>query len=315
MEWKKAPELDEVRQWIESYVKRVANIRDEKGKGVDLLRLRDAIEEWLKFYEAQGASVEPEWIRVRNFDALLEKNAMPFLKILGRKTLEEERKKAMPPEDRFWWWLDKRVGEERKRRLKRIGVTLGIIASVLGALYFFVFRLPPAEENYLAALTAAEQALQNQDWEKALSSSLEALRVFPERPTPYIIAAIAAEKLGKEEEARNLREQARTLYAKEEDFLLEEAGWYFRGGILDQAKTRTAQVLTRDPENLTALNLLGSIYEAEDNVIEALKVYQRVLEIAEKKNEITLIPVAKMKIGMLQLRLPLSLPLPSPGGE
>ncbi|MBC7217249.1 MAG: hypothetical protein H5U36_03575 [Candidatus Caldatribacterium sp.] len=315
MERKRTPELDEVRQWIDSYVKRTANIKDEKGKGVELLKLRDAIEEWLRFYESQGASVEPEWIRVRNFDALLEKNALLFLKVVGRKTLEEERKKIAPPEDRFWWWLDRIIEKERKKRLKKVATTLGIAALVLVALYFFVFRLPPAEEKYLAALTAAEQALQDQDWEKVLASSQEAIETFPERPTPYIVAAIAAEKLQREKEARRFREQARALYAKEEDFLLEEAGWYFRGGILDKAKTRIAQVLAKDPENLSALNLLGSIYEAEDNVIEALKVYQLVLEIAEKKNEVTLIPVAKMKIGMLQLRLPLSLPLPSPGGE
>lgn len=315
MEQKRIPELDEVRQWIESYVKRVANIRDEKGKGVDLLKLRDDIEEWLRFYESQGASVEPEWIRVRNFDALLEKNAALFLKIVGKKTLKEEREKVAPSEDRFFWWLDKKVEEERKKRLRRVATTLGIVVLVLVVLYLFVFRLPPAEEHYLSALTAAEQALQEGNWEKVLASSEEAIAVFPERPTPYVIAAIAAERLGKGEEAKHFHERARTLYGKNEDFLLEEAGWYFRGGIFDQAKTRIAQILAQDPENLTALNLLGSIYEAEDNVIEALKVYQLVLEIAEKKNEITLIPVAKMKIGMLQLRLPLSLPLPSPGGE
>lgn len=308
-------ELDEVRQWIDSYVKRTANIRDERGKGVDLLKLRDAIEEWLRFYESQGASVEPEWIRVRNFDALLEKNAALFLKIAGKNVLQKEREKISPPKDRFWWWLDKKVEEERKRRLRKTLTTLGIAASVLIILYFFVFRLPPQEERYLAALTAAEKALQERDWEKVLAASEEAMGIFPERPTPYIVGAIAAEQLGNEEKARSFRERARTLYEREENFFLEEAGWYFRGGILDKAKTRIAQVLAKDPENLTALNLLGSIYEAEDNVIEAIKVYQLVLDIAEKKNEITLIPVAKMKIGMLQLRLPLSIPLPSPGGE
>lgn len=315
MERKAIPELDEVRQKIENYVKRVANLRDERGRGVDLLRLRDAIEEWLKFYESQGASVEPEWIRVRNFDALLERNAALFLNIVGKKTLKAERERIAPSEERFWWWLDRKVAEERKKRLKRTGVILGVVTSVLVMLYFLVFRLPPHEEQYLTALTTAEEALQNRDWKRVFAAAKSAIDLFPERPTPYTIAAIAAENLGMEEEAQRLRERARALHGKEEDFLLEEAGWYFRGGAFDQAKARIAQVLAKDPENLTALNLLGSIYEAEDNVIEALKVYQLVLAIAEKRNEITLIPVAKMKIGMLQLRLPLSIPLPSPGGE
>lgn len=315
MEKQKIPELDEVRRWIESYVKRVANLRDERGKGVELLKLRDAIEEWLRFYESQGASVDPEWIRVQNFDALLEKNATLFLRIVGKRTLEEERRKAAPGEERFWWWMDKKVGEERKQRLKKTGIVLGGVILALLALYFFVFRLPPAEQRYISALTAAEKALQDQAWEEVFVRCQEAFEIFPERPAPYIVATIAAEKLGKVNEKEHLREKARTLYEREEDFLLEEASWYFRAGMLEEAKTRVAQVLRKDPENLTALNLLGSVYEVEDNVIEALKVYQLVLDIAERKNEITLIPVAKMKIGMLQLRLPLSLPLPSPGGE
>jgi tetratricopeptide (TPR) repeat protein len=309
------PELDEVRQWIESYVKRVANLRDERGRGVTLLALRDAIEEWLRFYESQGASVEPEWIRVRNFDALLEKNAALFLKVIGRRRLQEERKQVTPNEERWWWWLDRKVEEERKKRLKRTAAILGGVTLVLVALYFFVFRLPPREQQYLNTLTAAEQALQNQAFEDVLAHCQEAIAIFPERPIPYVVAAIAAEKLGRTNEAEHFRQSARALYEKEEDLFLEEAGWYFRAGMLKEAKGCIARVLRKDPENLTALNLLGSVYEAEDNVVEALKVYQLVLELAEKKNEITLIPVAKMKIGMLQLRLPLSLPLPSPSGE
>jgi len=42
--------------------------------------------------------------------------------------------------------------------------------------------------------------------------------------------------------------------------------------------------------------------------VEALKAYSRVLELAENQNQITMIPVTKMKIAMLQLRLPMSLP-------
>ncbi|MGQ9623656.1 MAG: tetratricopeptide repeat protein [Candidatus Caldatribacteriaceae bacterium] len=305
---KEIPELDEVRRSIESYVKRVANLQDEKGKGVEILKLRDAIEDWLSFYESRGASVEPERTRLQNFDALLEKNAVLFLRIAGKEALERERTSIAPSQERFWWWLDEKVHRERKKRLRRTVATLGVVLGVLLMLYLFVFRLPPQEERYLNALTTAERFLEEENWEEVINQCLKALETFPDRPTPYVIAALAAEKLGREEEASRFLEKARPLYQSETDLLLEEANWYFRVGDLEKTKIFIARILQSDPENLTALNLLGAVYEAENNVVEALKVYQLVLDVAERKNEVTLIPMTKMKIGMLQLRLPLSLP-------
>lgn len=312
---KEIPDLEEVRRSIESYVKRAANLRDERGKGVEILKLRDAIEDWLSFYESRGASVEPERTRLQNFDALLEKNAALLLKMVGKKALEKERASVAPPRERFWWWFDEKVHRERKRRLKRTMATLGVVLGVLVILYFLVFRLPPQEEQYLNALTAAERFLEERKWEEVINQCLKAMEIFPNRPTPYVVAALAAEELGRKEEASRFLEKVRPLYQSETDLLLEEANWYFRAGALEKTKTLIARVLQDDSENLTALNLLGAVYEAENNVIEALKVYQLVLDIAEKKNEVTLIPVAKMKIGMLQLRLPLSLPEVPKGGE
>ena len=312
---KEIPELDEVRRSIESYVKRVANLRDEKGKGVEILKLRDAIEDWLSFYESQGASVEPERTRLQNFDALLEKNAALFLKIAGKEALERERASIAPLQGRFWWWLDEKVHRERKKRLKRAMTAFGVVLGVLLMLYLFVFRLPPQEEQYLNALTAAERFLEEENWGEVINQCLKAMEIFPDRPTPYVIAALAAEKLGRKEENSHFLEKARSLYQSETDLLLEEANWYFRVGDLEKTKILVAQVLQNDSENLTALNLLGAVYEAENNVIEALKVYQLVLDVAEKKNEVALIPMAKMKIGMLQLRLPLSLPEVPKDGE
>ena len=304
------PDLDTIRKWIDDYAKRVANIQDEKGRGVELLLLRDAIQDGLLFYRSRGAFVDPEETKLSNFDALLDKNAASFLKIVGRKTLKTERNKISPSQERWWWWLDTKVEKRRHQRIKRTITTTGVVAIVLIVLYFAVFRLPPAEQNYLDALTQAEKLVSENNVEEALENLERAIDIFPDRPTPYIMAGCIKEMVGETEEAQRFFTQAKTLYSTEVDFLVEKSNWYFRLNLLEKAYSSIMEALQKDPENLAALNLLGSIYEAENKIPEALEVYNKVLELAEKQGVETMIPIARMKIGLLQLKLPL-LTLPS----
>jgi tetratricopeptide (TPR) repeat protein len=302
------PGLDEVRTWIEEYVKKVANLRDQRGQEIELLYLRDRIEEWLSFYGSKGAFVDPEKTRVGNFDALLEKQGSLLVKMLDKKRFEEERKKIKPSKERWWWWIDERVKREKIMKLRRQMALLGIVIAALLSLYFLVFRLPPTEKKYLDALSRAEQLMDAGRWTEAIAACEEAIAIFPDRPNPYVIIGCIREKLGEENQAQEIFSQAESLYAKRVDFLLEKALWYFRLGMTDRSLATLSELLKEDPENLSALNLLGSVYEAENRVVEAIKVYERLLELAEKKEDLNLIPIAKMKIGMLQLKLPLTLP-------
>jgi len=315
MDTSTVPDLDTIRKWIDEYAKRVANLRDERGKGVELLTLRDAIDEGLSFYRSRGASLGPEETKLNSFDALLDKNAASFLQIVGRKTLKEERNKISPPRERWWWWLDERAKERKSHRIRKIITTVGIVAAILLVLYFTIFRLPPAEQNYLDALTQAEKLIGENNIEEALENLEKAMNIFPERPVPYVIAGCVKEMVGENEEAQKFFTQARSLYSHEVDFLVEKGNWYLRLNLLDKAYSSVMEALQKESENLAALNLLGSIYEAENKIPEALEVYNKVLELAEKQGVETMIPITRMKIGLLQLRLPLSTLSSPPEGE
>ena len=69
------PNLDTIRKWIDEYAKRVANLRDEKEKGVELLFLRDAIHDGLSYYRLGELLLTRKKSRLSSFDALLDKNA------------------------------------------------------------------------------------------------------------------------------------------------------------------------------------------------------------------------------------------------
>lgn len=308
MKEKEIPDLDEVRKWIEEYGKRVVNIKDQKGKEMEIIKLRDRIEEALSFYRERGAFIAPEETRLGNLDAELRKIAPLFVKMVGAKTLEQERVKRNPPKERFYWWIDQIVREEKRKRTKKTLTSVTVALAVLLVLYFLVFRLPPAEKQYLDALYEAEQFIGAGKFEEALAKCEEALSIFQDRPTPYIMAGCISEKLGEAEKAQSYFQQAQKLYDTEAEFKLEKATWYFRVGMSEASKRTLGEILKEDPENVYALNLLGAIYEEENNIVEALKAYQKVLELAEEKGLDTLIPVTKTKIAMLQLKLPLSVP-------
>lgn len=309
------PDLDTIRKWIDDYAKRVANLQDEEGKGVELLFLRDAIHDGLLYYRSRGAFIDPEETKLSNFDALLDKNAALFLKIAGKKTLKTERDKISPSPEKWWWWLDEKVRERKSRKIKKTITTAGIVVAVLLVLYFTFFRLPPAEQSYLDALTQAERLIYEGEVDEALENIQKAINIFPDRPTPYIMAGCLKEMIGENEEAQKFFTQAQGLYPNEVNFLIEKSNWYFRLNLLERAYSSIIEALQKEPENLAALNLLGSIYEAENKIPEALKVYTKVLELAEEQGAETMIPIARIKIGMLQFRLPLDIPTSFPEEE
>ncbi len=311
--------LDDVRALIELYVKKVANLKDQKGKGVEILRLRSEIEDGLSYYRLKGAFFDPEETRLSNYDTILQKQAHLLVKMTGNWLIAQERENLHPPAEQWWWQLDIIDQNRRKKVLKKNLLTLFTAITSLFLIYFFLLRLPPNEKQYLDLNSSIEklidQSLLENDpeqisllIEKAMQQCEEAKTIFPERPIPYVIQAALLEKTGQTQKAQSLFDQARQLYTHSEDYLLDRSMGYFRLNMISQAKDSLKLILTDNPESIGALNLLGTIYENENNFVEALKAYNKVLELAEIQNQQNIIPVMKIKIGMLQLRLPMSIP-------
>ncbi|MCX6088783.1 MAG: hypothetical protein NTX88_00070 [Candidatus Atribacteria bacterium] len=308
--------LDDIRKMIETYGKQVSNLKDQRGNGPQILHLRSDIERGLAFYKGKGAFVDSEETRLGNFDAVLQRQARRFVHLARKTYMESERSSFSPPASEWWWWLDRTVAETLKKNFRKNLLTTVGVGVVLFLVYFFIFRLPPNEKKYLDftmemerlvndSLTEKDlsraQALLQQATEKAKSASA----FFPNRPEPYVAEAGILEKMGTNLEAEKILTIARTLYLQETDFLLDRSEWYFRLDMKERSKEMVRAILRTDPNNLPALNILGTVYEMENNVTEALQTYNRVLDLAEQQNQQTLIPVTKMKIAMLQFKMPI----------
>jgi len=309
--------LDDIRKFIETYAKKVANLKDQKGQGLGILRMRSEIEKGLTFYRSKGAYLEPEETRLSNFDALLQKQIRLIVKITGKKAFIQERTSSNLSQDQWWWWLDIKYQHKQIKAVKKNIFIFTVFLGSLFFIYFFFLRLPPNERLYLDLNTSMERKI-DQTWiesdqvklssliDTILQESEKAISLFPERPTPYIIKGAVLERVKRDSEAQMIFDRARVLYENPEDFLLDQAIWFFRLNMMDRATHTLTTILNQNPNSIGAMNLLGTIYEAENNVIEALKAYNRVLELAEVQNQLTLIPVMKIKIAMLQLKLPMN---------
>ena len=311
--------LDEIRNLIDTYAKKVANLKDQKGKAIEILLIRTNIEQGLAYFRSKEAYLDPEETRLSNYDSLLKKQSHLLVKLIGKKAFVDQRAALNPSPEQWWWWLDIQYEKNRKKIIKKNILNFSIFFVILLVVYFLFLRLPPQERMYLDLNSSIEkkidQLLTETDVDgitnlhnDILQECERAITLFPERPVPYLIKGAVLEKLNNLTEAQSSFEQARPLYSSQEDFLLDQAMWYFRLGMKSQAKRSLAAILKENPDSIGAINLLGTIYEEENNYVEALKAYNRVLELAEKQNQTTMIPVTKMKIAMLQLRLPMSLP-------
>ncbi len=80
----------------------------------------------------------------------------------------------------------------------------------------------------------------------------KAINIFPDRPTPYIMAGCLKEMIGENEEAQKFFTQAQGLYPNEVNFLIEKSNWYFRLNLLERAYSSIIEALQKEPENLAA---------------------------------------------------------------
>ncbi|HSV31434.1 MAG TPA: tetratricopeptide repeat protein [Atribacteraceae bacterium] len=313
------PLLDDVRLWIDLYGKKVASLRDQRNTEIELLRLRDSIQDALDHYREKGAYLDPECTRLGNHDSAFQGKAFTFVRMTGSKKLANARNLLTPAPERWWWFLDRTVSEQKRRWLKKFLKNLSIAVSIFLVVYFVFLRLPPDEKKYFDVLSSIEQiaddftrtpypAQQEILLQEGYELSLSIQNLFPERSNPYLIAGVIQEIRSQEPVASTLLAEAAMRFEDEKDFLVEKAGWFIRFGKLDAAFNSVALALEGDRNHLGAWNLQGMIFEMQGNIPEALRTYERVLELAEEQGVTTLIPITRIKMAMLRLRPPMPVP-------
>ena len=180
------------------------------------------------------------------------------------------------------------------------------------------FQISP--NSPLTYFLLGQTYLQEKDYEKARENYEIAVRINPEHANAYYGLATVCTRLGNRDKAKEYSEKFKKLKSRSrkhlkgrkilyDDFVETqklaaltylEAGQIYRGaGKLHEAEELLKQAAALDPNNVSCLLELASLYQENSQPLKALQIYKRISEI-ERKNAI-----CHFQIGVLSFQLKL----------
>lgn len=299
----------------------VANIRRTGKHVVDLLRLRDEVEEAMARLEANEAApdLRPERTRIETVDNILYRKANIITRELlpygGLAAARGEHKplgslvplEQVPPEEHWWWYLDAYLAERRRKAaIKSIifVVALGVVLVTANYLINRFFGLDPVEKEARGYTMAAEQMLREGDLDGAIEQYEIALNTLPSLIEARVTLGVLYEKKGRVKEAQQLYAQAEENIGDRATFLTVLARSYYDVGELEKALTAINEAIELAPDSAQAYLIRASVYETQDKVALAIEDLERSADLAQAQGQDSLYVLARMRMGMLLQRGP-----------
>lgn len=291
---------------IDKYKGYVVNIDYLNEDIVKMLTLRDEIEDLLLNLGKKGTDLVADKVRLETFDTMVKKK----MKTVFRKTTASinplpYREEREIPRSHWWWYLDELLKEKKSQMRKRWLIRGGIATIALLAVYIVMTRVVPKPKQSVIYEEEADRLYQEGKLDEAIKIYRKAQDLDPDNSTISLMLGMIYEDKGLMEEANDYFERARLLSSQKIDFYNSRGMTYFQMGKLDKAVLDAKKALEIDPDNAFSHFLLGSTYEAENKIPEALAEYQIVSDL-DQDPQLTV--MARFKMGMLMQRAPLYSP-------
>jgi tetratricopeptide (TPR) repeat protein len=242
-------------------------------------------------------------VRFESLLTILRSEARRFIKDFGgMATYLAERARENPPASHSWWYLDEYLASKRKAALRRLLMTVGILAAVLVVLALIYNRFLAPDPKFLAAYEHQQLArdyFYQGNPQQALQEAETALTYTPDDSSLWILKAVALEKLGRDSEAAQAYAKAEQLEPDREQFLLARVDVYISAGMYDQAMADTQEVLKINPDSAQAFLAQGMIYEGTKQYSDAIDAYNKATEVANKINQPETAALARTRYAML----------------
>lgn len=295
--------LDNLRKMIEEYKDCVLNIDYPDREIIKMLILRDEIENLLLNLEKRGTDLEADRVRLETFDVIIRKK----MKKVHRKLTtslnplpyREERK---IPRSHWWWYLDELLREKRAQARKRWLIRGGKAAIALLAVYIVLTRIVPQPKQSVIYQGQANQLYREGELDEAINLYKKAQNLDTEDSVIPLMLGVIHEDKGLLDTANDYFERARLLFIQRIDFYNSRGMIYLQTGKLDKAILDAKKALEIAPNSALSHFLLGSIYEIENRIAEAIFEYQIVSDL-DQNPQLTV--MARFKMGMIMQRAPL----------
>jgi len=279
---------------------------DLVGKGeqiLDILRLRDRVQEEIQRLLEQGLTLKPEQSRLETVDSLLTRHADVIEKEL-RKTggLAAAREAEQPSEDRTWWFVDVPYYQNKKKRSRSTWIAVGIIAIVFVAAAYvsnMLFGPGTKAERTRTHFVNGQQYVARQEWDKAIEEFERALRIDSNRADAHVYLGVLYEITGRQTEARDQFTRAQSGLRNRRTYLETLANAYEEAGELDLAIGQLGELIATQPTHAQAHLQRAEIYARLGNAEDAASDFATAAELADQQNNTEVFNQASLRLNIM----------------
>lgn len=268
-----------------------------------LLRL-DQLETQFQTLEAGGLNLLGERTRQASLISRLDGHphlvTKPAAQIGGLAAL----RKKNPPASGEWWHLDAVEADQRRRLIRRLFTSLGVIVGVILAVYIALTYVFPPDPNAVLSSGATGQLpelIARGEWETADRLIAETLAQMTVDDVELLIwQSVVAAHFDRQREADDAFAQAQALSPADRQAVFWSTVGNIRlaTGDLDGAMAAANQALAIDPNEAQAYFVIASVAEANGKVVEAIAAFEKAFDLAAESNP-QLAVIARVRMGML----------------
>lgn len=296
--------LEILREKIEILKKLVGKIvipdLSESYKYVEeFINLRQEIEEIIEDLRRRNIPIDAEVVKLSEIDAEIKRNMKNVYRIL--KNSELRKKSEIYPAEYWWWHIWDMVEEDRKKRLRRFVIIALSIVLIMIVFWFVGSYYKTPSEDIIETIEKSYKLFASNDILSAEKTLKEKLSKYPNSVELWLALGIVTEETDKKESDVAFK-KALNLYKSEEEFLISRALEYKKLNNIGKAKKDILRVLEINPVNSKALYILGTLYEEENNISEAIKIYKKIEDLGEEADP-QIVVMSKIRLVTLLQRM------------
>ncbi|MGC9358874.1 MAG: tetratricopeptide repeat protein [Anaerolineae bacterium] len=293
---------EEVRKAIRRLEIDVVNYRGKGREILDVLDLRDDVEEALAALEITGLDVRPEQSRLAFVDGKIDQYARKLLREIGGPgVMAKAREERLAPSDRWWWFLDQRLADRLRRSVRRAIITVLAIVVVVGGGLLLADRLwglSPEEKEAHALVMEGERMISEGELEQAIETYEQALSLTPNDPEVLLYLGMLYEETGQQVQADETYAEARRAIGDDVEFYVSLAQIYVITGKAERVIEAANEALALDEESARAYYVRATGYEMQNELALALEDLDLAAELSREVND-TLYVMAKTRYANL----------------
>ncbi len=253
---------DDLERLIGQYGKLITDVTIWRTGVLDMLRLRDQVEDLARSLESKDIDIRPLRNQLTFLDAILRRRARQVVaRLREHGGLSKIRQELKPDRSHWWWYLDEGLKQERIRTIREMLKWTAVLVIAIVIILFIITHVGQEQAALYRHVQQAKELYGEGKIEQALEETEKAIAALPNDPLGYIWQGVIYGHIeGQEEKAAEAFQRALSLYKDEIDFYIQRGSAYFELYELEMAYADATEARLMDPQYPEAMFLLARIY-------------------------------------------------------